>query len=613
MDMENPLYHKIREMDYEELESLANKIRNYIYETVTKNTGHLASNLGVVELTLALYRIFDPKEDIVIWDTSHQAYIHKLLTGRWEAFKTLRQKNGISGFTNIFESEYDYFGAGHAGTSISAALGYEIGFKNQNIDKNIIAIIGDGAFTSGMVLESLNQLKSLHSKIKIILVNNEMSISENVGAIAKILNKVRLSNDYYAIKEKIKDTLESSEVGQDIEHTLKKIRDGIKHTVYNEAMSIFEGMGIKYYGPVDGHDIKSLEKYLRFIKNYDDGPCILHLKTIKGKGMDFAEENPTKYHGVSNKKSEKLSYSKVVGNVLKELGEKYNFVSFTAAMEEGTGLNILKSRYPEKVIDMGITEPSIVTAAGATRLAGTFAIVDIYSSFMQRAFDSIIHDIALQKIPVLYLLDRAGIVGEDGPTHHGVFDISYLRLVPDIEILTPLNAQDLANMLYTVLENDLEKPTFIRFPRGGEYIDIKDIINNLELVDEKWKVIKEESKENIVFVVGQLIEEYKELWDELNATIIGVRSVKPIDEGILKEYIKDNTNIFIVEENAIKGGFNEEIKTYIIKNKINIDSLVELGANDEFIPQGTRKELLDEYIVKPEYLREKIGITHKTK
>ncbi|OQY10578.1 MAG: 1-deoxy-D-xylulose-5-phosphate synthase [Marinitoga sp. 4572_148] len=599
---EKPLYYAIRKMNYSQLEKFAKRIREYIYETVSKNTGHLASNLGTVELTLALYRVFDPKKDIIIWDTSHQAYIHKLLTGRWHSFSTLRQKDGISGFTNIFESEYDYFGAGHAGTSIAAALGYELGYTKQHINKNVIAIFGDGAMTSGMILESLNQLKSIDSKMKIILLNNEMSISPNVGALAKMLNKIRISNDYFTFKEKMKDSLECTELGQDIENALKKFKDGIKHTVYNNVLGIFEDMGIKYYGPVDGHNIKELEKYLRFIKNYDDGPCILHLKTIKGKGMEFAEKNPTKYHGVSPKKTEALSYSKVVGHTLNTIAKKYNFIAFTAAMEEGTGLNILKQNFPDKIIDLGITEPSIVTAAGATRLSGIFTVVDIYSSFMQRAFDSMIHDIALQKIPVLFLLDRAGIVGEDGPTHHGVFDISYLRLIPNIDILTPLNAQDLANMIYTSFEKEIEKPTFIRFPRGGEPVKIDDILSNLKIIDYSWKIIKKFNSKNIVFVVGQLAEEYKKLWEDLDATVIGVRSIKKLDNHILNLYLKDNMNVITIEENSLKGGFNEELKSYIIDNNINCNFYA-FGAEDKFIPQGPRKELLDEYIVKPDILK----------
>ncbi|SHE96005.1 1-deoxy-D-xylulose-5-phosphate synthase [Marinitoga hydrogenitolerans DSM 16785] len=609
---EKPLYNAIRKMDYNQLEKFSKRIREYIYNTVTKNTGHLASNLGTVELTLALYRIFDPEEDIIIWDTSHQAYTHKLLTGRWGSFKTLRQKNGISGFTNIFESKYDYFGAGHAGTSIAVALGYELGFKKQHIEKNVIAILGDGAMTSGMVLESLNQLKSINSNMKIILLNNEMSISPNVGALAKLLNKVRISYDYYNFKEKLKESLEVTEVGQDIEGVLKKLKDGIKHTVYNNTLGIFEDMGIKYYGPVDGHNIKKLEHYLEFIKNYNDGPCILHLKTIKGKGLSFAEENPTKFHGISNKIEKNISYSKVVGHTLNFLAKNHNFITFTAAMENGTGLNILKDNFPEKVIDLGITEPSIVTAAGAVRLSGIFSVVDIYSTFMQRAFDSIVHDIALQKIPVLFLLDRAGIVGEDGPTHHGVFDISYLRLIPDIEIYTPLNAQDLANMIYTSFKKGLDKPTFIRFPRGGENINIDNIIENLKIVDYNWKLIKKANNKNILLVVGQLIEEYKDLWKELNATIIGIRSIKNIDNHILNLYIKNDVNVITIEENSLKGGFNEEIKTYILKNNISCN-LFTFGIDDFFIPQGTRKELLDEFVVKPEKLKNIILSSEKVK
>ncbi|MDO7976677.1 1-deoxy-D-xylulose-5-phosphate synthase [Oceanotoga sp. DSM 15011] len=584
---EEHLYHDLYKMDYEQLDLLAQKMRKYIMETVYSNNGHLASNFGVVELTLALYRVFNPEEDVVIWDTSHQSYVHKLLTGRWEEFKTLRRMNGISGFTNIHESKYDKFGAGHAGTSISAALGYFIGDKCNDKKRNIISIIGDGAFTCGMALESLNQLKYMNSNVKIILNSNDMSISPNVGSLSTMLSKIRMKKNYKDIKKNMKDMLNDSEIGQDLELVLKRLKDAVKYTIYSEPIGFFEDLGIKYYGPVDGHNIRDLELFLRLLKDHEDGPAVLHVLTTKGKGFENAEKNPDKFHGVSKKtNNQNLSYSKIVGHTLSYI-QKENFITFTAAMKDGTGLDILEKTNPNKIIDMGITEPSIVTTAAATSLAGVYPVVDIYSTFMQRAFDSIIHDVALQGIPGLYLLDRAGLVGEDGPTHHGVFDISYLRLIPQIEILTPLNGQDLANMIYTSVKEKPSKPRFIRFPKESTTKTVDEILLNLKNINLNWKYIKTSNNNTYVLAVGTISNTVKKALKDYDLNIIGVRSIKPLDQYVINDLKENADKIIIYEENAEKGGFNEEIYK-LLKGK----DIYNYGIKDEFITHGSRKELL---------------------
>ncbi|PNR93674.1 1-deoxy-D-xylulose-5-phosphate synthase [Petrotoga sp. 9PWA.NaAc.5.4] len=588
-DTETPLYIALKNMNYEELEELAKEIRNYIFTVVYNNNGHLASNLGVVELTIALYRVFDPFEDIVIWDTSHQSYVHKLLTGRWKDFKNIRKKDGISGYTNIHESQADRFGAGHAGTSIAAALGYAIADKIKGVNRNIVSIIGDGALGCGMALESLNQLSYQGAKIKIILNDNNMAISKNVGSLSTLLNNFRVKKEYTEVKKVIKDTLEEHhQVGKDFENLLRRVRDSLKYSLYNSPAAFFEDMGIKYYGPVDGHNIKKLEEFLSFVKDYKENSVLLHVVTKKGKGFEETEAYPTKFHGVSKSNAEKLSYSKVVGYTLAHL-KNYQFVVFTGAMAEGTGLDILQNVDNNKVIDMGITEASIVTTAAAVSLGGKILpIVDVYSTFMQRAFDSLIHDVALQEIPVLFLLDRAGLVGEDGPTHHGVFDISYTRLIPNVEIWTPLDAQDLANMVYTSIIKGINKPRFIRFPRDGEKVDIKEILDKLQIVDNEWKYLKKQKESNVyVLAVGTLSKNVYEALKTYDVNIIGVRSVKPLDIRIIKELKERAETILVYEEGSLKGGFNEEI--FKIRNK----NVYSYGIDDEFIPHASRKEQLE--------------------
>ncbi|HOO74220.1 MAG TPA: 1-deoxy-D-xylulose-5-phosphate synthase [Tepiditoga sp.] len=589
---EEMLYEKIRKMNYEELGDFSQSVRKYIYDVVYNNNGHLASNYGVVELTLAMYRVFDPIDDVIIWDTSHQAYIHKLLTGRWGAFSTLRSYGGISGFTNINESKADRFIAGHAGTSISAAFGYSYGDKLKNIERNIVAVIGDGAFSSGMALESINQLKYHNSNVKIILNSNDMSISPNVGTLSTILSKFRMKKEYIKTKEYIKDSLSESSFGQDFEDLLKKIKDGIKYSIYSQPIGFFEDLGIKYYGPVDGHNIREMEIFLQCLKEYDSGPAVLHVLTTKGKGLEKAEKNPSKFHGVG-KKDERagISFSKIVGNTLADL-ENEEFIAISAAMPEGTGLDILQNKFPKKFLDMGITEPSAVTSAAAIALTGTLPVVDIYSTFMQRAYDSVIHDVALQNVPVLFLLDRAGLVGEDGPTHHGVFDIAFLKNIPGVEVYAPYDGFDLASMISTFVKEGIEKPTFIRFPKEKEFCEFEDIKNNIKIVNKDWKFLKKSGSSVYFLGVGTMA---KKIYNVLNAeevNIVAVRTIKPLDRTFLDLIAESATDVFIYEEGIKDGGISESIKLKLMEKnseiKVNITAV-----NDEFITHGNREKLLE--------------------
>ncbi|MGQ9855847.1 MAG: 1-deoxy-D-xylulose-5-phosphate synthase [Fervidobacterium sp.] len=593
------LVQKIREMNHEELEKFADEIRRYLIEVTSANGGHLASNLGTVELTLALYRIFDPYKDYIIWDTGHQAYTHKLLTGRWNEFKTLRTYGGISGFTNIFESPVDRFGAGHVGTSISAALGIEKALKLKGEKANVVVIIGDGALTSGQALEALNQVKAQHSKIKIILNSNGMSISKNVGGLSMLLESLRTSKIYVTIKERIKQGM-----NENVEFELRKIREALKVALVGE--DFFESLGLKHFGPVDGHDMKSLEEAFKQIKDYPY-PTVLTVFTIKGKGYPHSEENPTKYHGVEKfdpdsgvfeKPQGAYSYSELFGRILKKIAEKDDkIIALTAAMPDGTGLTQFAKRFPERFVDLGITEQSVVTYAGGLAIMGYKPVVAIYSTFLQRAYDQIIHDIALQNLNVIFAIDRAGLVGTDGPTHHGVFDIAYLRPIPNVKILAPLNGQDLANTVYTILtySSEYTGPIAIRYPRDTEFGNLDEICGKIEKINPfSWQVLNE-GKDVAILAVGNLAEKYLEISKQNNWTLIGVRSVKPLDEQLLRHVIAAHSHIFTVEEGSLIGGFGESVSKYLncqteISNKPYIYNI---GIPDEFITHGPRGKLLE--------------------
>jgi 1-deoxy-D-xylulose-5-phosphate synthase len=439
-----------------------------------------------------------------------------------------------------------------------------------------------------MALESLNQLKYQKTNVKIILNSNDMAISPNVGSFSYLFSKIRMKKNYNALKKLVKDILGDSELGQDLENMIKKMKEGFKHTVFSEPIGFFEDLGIKYIGPIDGHNIKEMELFLNYLKQYDEGPVVLHVLTKKGKGYINAENEPSKFHGVSKPIEKKgISHSKIVGNVLAYLSDE-NFLAFTGAMADGTGLNILKEKDPEKLIDMGITEASIVTAAAGLSLGGVLPVVDLYSTFMQRAFDSIIHDVALQNIPSLFLLDRAGLVGEDGPTHHGVFDISYLKLIPNIELITPLDGQDLANTIYTCVKKGIKKPTFIRFPKENYEKDKDYIIDNLEYTDLSWKKLKVSDSSAYVLSVGTISKNVLKATESMDINVIGVRTIKELDKKIIEEIKSKAEKIITVEEGSLSGGFGETIHS-IFSNK----EIYSFGIKDEFITHATREKQLE--------------------
>ncbi|ABR30126.1 1-deoxy-D-xylulose-5-phosphate synthase [Thermosipho melanesiensis] len=576
----------IRKLDYQELERFASEIRRYIINVVSKNGGHLAPNLGVVELTLSLYRVFNPYEDYIIWDTGHQTYVHKLLTGRWDLFPTIRKFDGLSGYTNIFESEYDRFGAGHVGTAIAAALGIEKALELKGKKANVVVVIGDGALTSGESLEALNQIKTLNSKLKIIVNNNSMSISKNVGALSHFLEKLRTSKFYLDTKKTMKRAFSKG-----FEEELKKIRDALKVTLTGE--DFFEGLGLKHFGPIDGHNFKELEDEFRRIKDYDY-PTVVTVNTVKGKGFKNSESNPEKFHSASKfdissgtflKEKGIISYSEAFGRTLSKLAEKDDkIIVITAAMKSGTGLKEFSEKFPKRFFDLGITEQMCVTFAGGLATIGMKPVFAVYSTFLQRAFDQIIHDIALQRLPIIFAIDRAGVVGEDGPTHHGVFDIAYLRMIPNIKIYAPKDVQDLMNTLYTLLNTKLGGPVAIRYPRDYEFGDFEELCDKINMVDvDKWKLLNE-GKDVAIISTGFPTKAALKVARKNNFTLVFARSIKPIDVEMLKWVFENHNVVFSVEEGVKIGGFGEGLLSYGNVEVIAID--------DEFVPHGSRKELL---------------------
>lgn len=598
----------IRRMDYDELENFAEHIREYIIDVISKNGGHLASNLGVVELTLALYRVYNPYEDFIIWDTGHQTYTHKLLTGRWDLFSTIRKFNGLSGYTNIFESYVDRFGAGHVGTAISAALGIEQALRLNNSSANVVVVIGDGALTSGQSLEALNQIKTLNSKIKIIINNNSMSISKNVGALSHLFDKLRSSKVYLETKKTLKKSMSF-----ELKNELKRIRDAIKVSISGE--DFFEGLGLKHFGPVDGHNLKELEDELKRIKDYDY-PTILTVNTVKGKGFENSEVDPESFHsagkfdvssGVFIKSKGIISYSEAFGKMLTKIAEKdEKVVAITAAMKSGTGLNEFAKRFPERFFDLGITEQMCVTFAGGMSTLGFKPVFAVYSTFLQRGFDQIIHDIALQNLPVIFAIDRAGVVGEDGPTHHGVFDIAYLKMIPNMKIYAPMDIQDLLNIMHTVFKFNIDGPVAIRYPRDYEFGKFEELYDKIRLVDlDKWQILNE-GKDIAIIATGYPTKSALSVAKRNGWTLVYARSVKPIDKETLSWVFENHEEVFSIEEGVINGGFGESLSRY---GKIRI-----LGIEDRFVPHGSRKELLKILMLDEEGIENQIkGVIERRK
>ncbi len=600
----------LKRLSIEELEALTAEIRQYIIEVVSKRGGHLASSLGCVEITLALHYVFDSPSDKIVWDVGHQSYAHKIITGRREAFVNLRTRGGISGFPSITESEHDTFGAGHASTAISAALGFAVARDLRGEDYFVIGVVGDGALTGGMSFEGINQAGHLKKNRFIIVLNdNEMSISRNVGALARYLTKITTKKLYLQLEADVWELLgRIPTLGGRARKLAGRIKESIKNLVVPTIL--FEELGFRYLGPLDGHDIRQLVETFSNLHQVP-GPVLVHVVTKKGKGYTFAENDAEKYHGIgsfykttgnSRGSSVSVKYSDVYGETMTELARRdASIVAITAAMTEGTGLTKFSQEFPDRFFDVGISEQHAVTFAAALSRVGMKPFVSIYSTFLQRSFDQIIHDVALQNLPVRFALDRAGIVGEDGPTHHGAFDLSYLRMIPNIVLMTPRDENELRRMLLTALEYT-HGPIAVRFPRGAVVgVEPDKEIGTIEI--GRGEMLREGS-DAALFAVGTMVGAAEEAAGILagkgvSAAVVNARFIKPLDEDLLCACARSGLPVFTCEENMSAGGFGDAVAE-LLESKAMRNRLVRIGIPDQFVPHGRREELLDEVGLSPE-------------
>ena len=588
----------LKALSYDELKILSSEIRETIIDSISKNGGHLASSLGVVELTIALLRIYDFPKDKVIWDVGHQSYAYKILTDRKDAFNYIRSFGGISGFPKRKESPYDSFDTGHSSTSLSAGLGMckARDLKNENF--KVVSVIGDGALTGGMALEALNNVSNLHSNFVIILNDNGMSISKSNGGLNKALIGLRSSSKYSDLKNTLKNRLEKTSFGLIIKRILIKIINVIKQIIATEGM-FFEDLNINYVGPIDGHNIKDMENVIRTAYNASE-PTVIHIKTTKGKGYEYAEKNPTLYHGVSAfdktkgveiKQDKNKTYTEVFSDKLLELAEKdENIVAITAAMADGTGLIKFSEKYPDRFFDVGIAEQHAVTFAAGLALQGITPLVCIYSSFLQRAFDQIIHDVALQNQHVVFMIDRAGLVGADGETHQGIFDISYLKMIPNMTILAPKNDVEFEEMIeYAIYK--VTGPVAIRYPRGKAYTELHEF--NDELSYGKSEILyRDKNADVIIYALGSMVSTAVHIKEKLKdknvkVDIINGRFAKPIDFDTIEKVLSDTTarKFLILEENVSSGGVGQEIKNFIFDKKYDIEVKL-ISLPDAYVEHG---------------------------
>ena len=589
----------LRKLSLKEKEQLAEEIREYIINSVSKTGGHLASSLGVVELTIALHSVFNTPEDKIVWDVGHQTYAHKILTGRKEKFGTLRKLNGIAGFPKTSESEFDCFNTGHSSTSISAALGMARARDIKKGNYKVIAVIGDGALTGGMALEALNDAGASNTDLIVILNDNEMSIERNTGGLASALTKMRTRKFYTNSNRKIKNTVSKiPKIGNSIIKVVRRIKYSIKQLILPNMM--FEDIGFKYLGPVDGNDLEKVEAILKKAKDLT-GPILIHCKTLKGKGYKIAEENPDKYHSVSpfNVKTgeilvkKKKDYSEVFGESLINLAkENKKIVAITAAMAGGTGLSKFKIKYPNRFFDVEIAEQHALTMAAGMAKEGLVPVVSIYSSFYQRAYDQIIHDICMQNLHVVLCIDRAGAVGNDGETHQGLLDMAFLNIVPNVTIMAPKNFKELEDMLDFAI-NKMNSPVAIRYPRGSESNYAIESKNTIEY--GKAEILKEGNDLSII-AIGKMVSRAMEVADILNsknisAQVINLKFLKPLDEKLLEKSIRQTKKVITMEDASIKGGVYTSIVELIAKNNINDAKIRGFAYGDKFVQHGSVEEL----------------------
>lgn len=599
----------LKKMSIEEMELLSYSIREFLIDKVSVNGGHLASNLGVVELTLALHRYFDSPKDKIIWDVGHQAYVHKILTGRAGEFDSLRKLDGLSGFPKAKESEHDIYDTGHSSVSISAAAGLAAARDLKGEKGEVIAVIGDGSFTGGMAYEALNNIGDSHSKVIVILNDNGMSISPNTGSMSKYLSNIRTSKGYLGAKNFVKNKIgRVPSVGETLANGLAIFKNDLKYAMMGNGI-LFEELGFTYFGPIDGHNLHELADTILRAKSLNE-PVLVHVITKKGKGYKNAENNPGKFHGIAPfdkttgallSKSENKSFSSLFGEFMVEEGEKDpRVVAITAAMCDATGLSAFQKKFPDRLFDVGIAEEHAVSFAAGLAKGGMKPVVAIYSSFLQRSYDQIIQDVCMQNLPVVFALDRAGCVGADGETHHGIYDLSYLSSMPNMEVLTPKDANQLQSMLQYALKAN--KPVAIRYPRGtivyDKYITSTYEGSNIRVAPQGkfdiWACGK-------MFECGQKV---KELLEEngINAGLVDVTKIKPLDTAPLDE---DNLPEYIItiEDNTIIGGFGHQMAAYLADKPVKV---INFAWPDEFIPQGSVDQLLDRYGLTPEKITERI-------
>ncbi len=598
-EINTPLLDKIdspadlRKLPESQLDQVADEIREFLLYSVSKSGGHFAASLGATELTIALHYLYNTPDDRLVWDVGHQAYIHKILTGRKERFNTIRQWKGLAPFPKRDESDYDAFGVGHSSTSISAALGMSAAAFRQGQKRKCVAIIGDGGLTAGMAFEALNHAGAQHSDLLVILNDNNMSISPNVGALSNRFAQLLSGKFYSSVRKSGKKVLSNIPAALEI---AKRTEEHVKGLIV--PGTLFEEFGFNYIGPVDGHDLSVLISTLKNIQKLE-GPQFLHVITKKGKGYSPAEDDPVKYHGVtpfdpekgiisSNKSSSSLSYSKVFGDWACDMAKlDHRFTAITPAMREGSGLVRFEKEHPDKYFDVAIAEQHSVTVAAGMACDGLKPVVAIYSTFLQRAYDQLIHDVAIQNLPVLFAIDRAGCVGADGPTHNGVYDLTFMRCLPNIVLMTPSDENECRQMLYTGFQ--LNQPAAVRYPRGtGPGVKVLHEMTKLPIGKGE---VRYKGKNIAILAFGTMVESCERIGKELNATVVNMRFVKPIDESLILNICEEHHLIITVEENVVQGGagsaVNEVLAAYGISQRI-----VNHGLPDRLIQHGTRDDML---------------------
>ena len=616
----------LRKLPVQKLARLSDEIRDLMIDVVSHTGGHLAPSLGTVELTLALHYSYNTPQDKLVWDVGHQAYTHKLITGRRDLFTTLRQINGISGFPRVSESEYDAFSVGHASTSISAALGMARGRDLLKQNHSVVAIIGDGSLGGGLAFEGLNNLGTSSTNMTVVLNDNEMSISKNVGAISKYLTRIMTDKRYNKIKKEIWEMLGGTNVGKSIRNILSGFDDALKHMVI--PGKLFEDMGIRYLGPINGHNIEEMIEVFNSLKKYAIGPQLVHIITKKGKGFKFAENDATKYHGIGcfsrdtgdviKSSSQIPTYSEVFGKTMVELAQKQSdVVAITAAMRDGTKLTEFSTMFPDRFFDVGIAESHAVTFAAGLALNGLCPVVVLYSTFLQRAYDQIMHDVALDNLHVVFCIDRSGLVGDDGPTHHGMFDLSFVRTVPGAVMMAPRDENQLRNMLYTAVTK-INGPVFIRYPRGcGTGVEIDKEASEIPVG------LPETIKKGSGIALISIGDIYKTTLETaailkkygIEPTIIDARFAKPLNADFYKTIFRGHNMIVTLENNTLTGGFGSAVLE--LANSLDLKktpSILRIGLPDSFVEHGDGKLLFKKLGITPEKITEMIlmKIKHKS-